>query len=371
MKHDNGNQSIIQYREPVYRQVLAHMRRLISSGTFPPGIKFPTNHELAKTLGVPVSTVNMAVRPLVKEGLLLRRQGVGTFVARRNVNPHRIGIYFPADVFANSMNIFAHGVYRQLAEKLEKRGIEHRILIDPRSPAKLGETWGELKEEILRGEIDGLIVPVINYRLWDWLGKLPVPTACVSSGNMPNKVYYDFKSLIDLSLGALSKAGRRRIALLSPFKSNEPPNPDGTKHWSALFMDYLCEKSERLDMEVLTGFDEGGGFPLTTESSAYEGFKRMWGRKSKRPDGVIVMPDSIARGVVAAALEKRVHIPDELMFVFVKNAELDLVCPFPAVFVTGSLSEFAESLIKLVETQRDGQKPEPVFIRHRIENHGA
>ncbi len=356
---------VIQRGEPVYKQVQTHLRELISSGRYPAGAKFPTNIELTESLKVPVSTVNMAMGSLVKEGLLTRRQGVGTFVSARKGGLRRIGVYFLPGVFANTTNIFAHGVYQQLAAQLAKRRVELRTFVDSRPGNKRNECWDELREEAISGGVDGIIAPVMDYPGWEWFGKLPVPLACVGTGTMSCKIDFDNESLVDLCLAPLAKAGRRRVALISPLSHYEKSNPDGSRHKQALLADTFRFKARALGMEIVSGLDDPGvKDPITTEKAALSEFNRIWDAE-QRPDGLVVMPDSIAKGAIAASLERRVDVAKELTVVIVKNAELELVCPFPATFVTISMAEAAAALIKMVELQRGGGKPQPMLIPYR------
>nr|WP_269320519.1 GntR family transcriptional regulator [Alicyclobacillus macrosporangiidus] len=57
----------------------------VHTGTFPPGTRIPTEHELSQQYGVSRITVQQAVRQLVHEGLLVRQAGRGTFVANQPV----------------------------------------------------------------------------------------------------------------------------------------------------------------------------------------------------------------------------------------------------------------------------------------------
>lgn len=65
---------------PLYKQVVESIRRDIHLGLFKAGQQIPTEPELEKKYGVSRVTVRNAVLELVKEGLLVRYQGKGTFV---------------------------------------------------------------------------------------------------------------------------------------------------------------------------------------------------------------------------------------------------------------------------------------------------
>jgi len=66
---------------PRYHQLYTILRGWIFGGTYGPGAQIPSEHELCRTFGVSRQTSYKAIDMLVKEGLLTRTQGKGTFVA--------------------------------------------------------------------------------------------------------------------------------------------------------------------------------------------------------------------------------------------------------------------------------------------------
>lgn len=70
-------------REPLYRQLQRKLRGSIESGALNPDDPLPAERDLAKALKVSRITIRKALKELVREGLLTRRQGSGTFVANR------------------------------------------------------------------------------------------------------------------------------------------------------------------------------------------------------------------------------------------------------------------------------------------------
>lgn len=63
------------------RAVEEWMRARIQEGDYPPNAKLPSDYDLAQEVGVAYMTVRAALDPLVREGLLQRVRGKGTFVA--------------------------------------------------------------------------------------------------------------------------------------------------------------------------------------------------------------------------------------------------------------------------------------------------
>jgi GntR family transcriptional regulator len=62
--------------------VANRLREAIATGSFRPGERLPSEPELASILGTSRASLRDALRSLADEGLLQRRHGVGTFVAR-------------------------------------------------------------------------------------------------------------------------------------------------------------------------------------------------------------------------------------------------------------------------------------------------
>jgi GntR family transcriptional regulator len=66
---------------PIYRQLMQQVRRDVMLGRLRPGEQLPTVKEVVEALSVNPNTVVKAYGELEHEGVVLRRQGVGTFVA--------------------------------------------------------------------------------------------------------------------------------------------------------------------------------------------------------------------------------------------------------------------------------------------------
>ncbi len=71
---------------PLYHQVAEQLTEAISSGSLQPGDPFENEVALADRLGLSRPTVRRAIQELVGQGLLLRRRGLGTTVANRQIH---------------------------------------------------------------------------------------------------------------------------------------------------------------------------------------------------------------------------------------------------------------------------------------------
>ena len=72
-------------QSPLYQQLMARLKNDILAGVYPSGARIPSEQLLCETYGVSRVTVRKAMLDLVQEGLLVRRQGKGTFVADERI----------------------------------------------------------------------------------------------------------------------------------------------------------------------------------------------------------------------------------------------------------------------------------------------
>lgn len=112
---------------PPYARVKRYLKDGLAAGRWAPGALMPSEHELLTRFSVSRMTVNRALRELQGEGLVERRQGVGTFAAPL----HRI---------SSSLTI------RDLHEEIEARGAQHaaqvHLVREEPAPAALADSLG-------------------------------------------------------------------------------------------------------------------------------------------------------------------------------------------------------------------------------------
>src|SRR5512134_2273115 len=70
---------------PLYVRVREAIRDRIAAGEWKPGDLIPAESKLLDVFAVSRATIRQALLELVREGLLVRKQGRGTFVATRKI----------------------------------------------------------------------------------------------------------------------------------------------------------------------------------------------------------------------------------------------------------------------------------------------
>ncbi|MEW6309112.1 MAG: GntR family transcriptional regulator [Bacillota bacterium] len=96
---------------PLYEQLADSLRARVESGEYPPGYRLPSQKELADEFSISVITVRQAVSQLEDAGLLVRKQGKGTFVRDGQVTHSLRGL-------------------QSLTEVLEASGLRPEVVID-------------------------------------------------------------------------------------------------------------------------------------------------------------------------------------------------------------------------------------------------
>ncbi|HEY6457544.1 MAG TPA: histidine utilization repressor, partial [Steroidobacteraceae bacterium] len=82
---------------PLYERIKALILTEISSGGWAEGQRIPSENDLVRRVGASRMTVNRALRELAAAGYLVRRQGVGSFVAQLRAQAQPLAIRDIAD----------------------------------------------------------------------------------------------------------------------------------------------------------------------------------------------------------------------------------------------------------------------------------
>lgn len=71
---------------PLYKEVKRVLTHSLAQGEWQPGEALPSEAKLAQRYGVSIGTLRKAIDELVAEGVVVRRQGSGTFIASHGAN---------------------------------------------------------------------------------------------------------------------------------------------------------------------------------------------------------------------------------------------------------------------------------------------
>jgi len=366
-----SNHPEIRLEKPrsVQVQITEQLRGQIRSGKWVDGYRLPPTKTLAAHWGTEATTVHRAMAALVKEGLLDRTPRRGTFVRQRAEKLTCVGVYDVAGSFRQSL--FGQALQAALKEELAAAGMEMDVWLDPRPTAEQGQPWMPLVKAAEHREFQALIATVTDWPHLDWQRRLPVPTAFSTVANIPSEVGLDVAQFAELSVEALARQGCRSVGIIATQPSTETTNPDGSRHVSAEFYERLMDRVSELGLTVKNDWMRA---PTVTDSDqeqfGYRAFLQLWSQPEK-PAGLIVWPDTAARGVVLGLREKQVRVPEELKLVLHKNEAVNLLCPMPATLLVSSERAIARGLIEQVQKQFRGESCDPVHLPFRLMAHNG
>jgi GntR family transcriptional regulator len=151
-----------QAKIPLYHQISQNLRELILDGQVQPGETVPSEWELSDLYGVSRLTVRRALDELAREGWLIRRHGVGTFVA----NPTVAQIVPGKLSFTQKM--------RRIGRTPSSRLVSMKVI-----PA------ADEVATYLRLEVDTPVTELVRVRLADG-EPIMLETACLSQARFPD-----------------------------------------------------------------------------------------------------------------------------------------------------------------------------------------
>lgn len=139
---------------PLHEQISSWLRSEIEAGRFPPDTQLPSEHDLCQRFEVSRVTVRRALQTLEADGLIYRRQGLGSFVCDRRVSQGLVRLTDFAQDLARA-GLLASSVILHRAQEpcpapvAERLGMEagtpvlrlDRLRLGDDEPLALDRTW--------------------------------------------------------------------------------------------------------------------------------------------------------------------------------------------------------------------------------------
>ena len=107
------------------------LRRAVITGSYQPGSKLPNEDALAQRFAVSRATIREAVRGLVEEGYLARRQGSGTFVTARPLLRNSLDRNFSYTSYLESTGVRAGRRTLEIRSTPASLAVAERLLVEP------------------------------------------------------------------------------------------------------------------------------------------------------------------------------------------------------------------------------------------------
>lgn len=347
----------IPRRDLKSHRLATELREAIKSRTYPPGGKLPTEQELARANEVSLTTVRRAMEMLAAEGLVIRRQGAGTFVAEQPTATtlRRRGGELAVGVVVPDTTMYFPAVLKGIEETLAAAGARLMLAC---SRYDLAEDERAV-ESLLDGGVNGLLlVPTLMGRadpaayLAD-LYRADVPIVLVergldttSPGDASEYVRTDHEAGGYQAVAHLAGLGHRRLALV--LRTGSPTSEPVARGFHRAVDDLGLEAVDQIDVSP-TGWRPGE--PDSARRAISE----------QGATGVVSLGDREGTLLVSAARRAGVTVPGQLAVVTYDDdiadlAEVPLTAVSPPKYHLGRLA--AELLLRRLA--------EPDLPRHQV-----
>ncbi len=147
----------------------------IDSGNWPPHYRVPSESELVSQLGFSRMTINRALREMTADGLLVRMQGVGTFVAEPKSQSALFEVHNIADEIASRGH---RHTCKVITLEEEAAGSERALALDMREGQKVFHSLivhfeNDIPVQIEDRFVNALVAP--DYLKQDFTVQTPMP----------------------------------------------------------------------------------------------------------------------------------------------------------------------------------------------------
>ena len=293
-----------------YKQLVETLKGNILSGKYGNSNPFPSVRSLIRRHGLSNTTVLRALDELVKQGLIFRKQGAGTFVAGR-ATARKIGLIVPGiavtDFFKpimSEINRLAHEADYELHFGEVWSGVREERTAQAMELAErfVAENFAGVIYEPLTGPAGDAVNPVI-LKMFE-RNKIPVVLLDCDIVPFPERSRWDVVGINDIEAGAriakhLISAGARNIHfLVGKIGPNTYRNRiDGAE---------LALKSAGVRMS-------GSGNVLHAEPDDLKSLKRYLKRQKTPPDAFICSNDAIAAMFKKTLEAAGLNVPQDVM----------------------------------------------------------
>ena len=312
---------IMEKNLPKYAILANAIREQIASGAFQAGDRLASENELSEKYGFSRQTVRQALGTLEREGILVRRRGSGTYIARGISSSAKSGTIGVITTYISDY-IFPV-ITRGIEEVLSAHGYRLTLGVTKNRV----ETERQILQSMLENGVDGLIVegtktalPNPNISLYQKLESMGIPCVFFNGyyRELPSSVYVvtDDRQCGNLASRVLLHAGCRNLGGI--FKSDDM---QGHQRYAG-FAQGLMDCGQEINDDAVIWYSTGDRDTLFDGESRERIFRTL-----SHCDGVVCYNDQIAYRLIELLQQKGKRIPEEISVISFDNSSISQYSP--------------------------------------------
>ena len=334
----------------IVQEILTQMKADLSSGALGRNGKLPVREVLGRHYGVSKATVQKAFAALEKEGFVVSRGSMGTFVNPTSPNRNDVAVILPTGSRELTSNSF-YGQFPRECSRLEKLCNKRFRLFYVDDMRMRKDDFQRLGEEARAMRFWGAF---FTFAPFEWMYEPflenGIPVVALTDESCPriSTVWVDYSELLENMLRSCQAAGCRRPALIS--MTSVP-----YRH----IVDYK-QKAMEMGMEVSDRLIYG----LHGLSSNPEWFKHpvhSFFSGDKQPDALLLLDETFLLHSYAALLEIGKVPGKDVQVISQRTFPGGFSAPEAVSFIGFGLDDIVQSCLRALAALSDGKAPTEKF----------
>jgi GntR family transcriptional regulator of arabinose operon len=311
---------------PKYLQLKDIIKQYLKNEEYKSDQKIPSENELVEQFQISRNTVRQALRELVDEGFIYKKQGLGSFFSGKTQNGQQdrsylIGVLTP---------LISSYIYPQIIQGIDDIARQKRYNIVLGSSNASPEKELACLEQLLEKHIDGLLFESTggfqsfqDSRVFHVLKELTIPVVFMDSA--PDDPDASYASLDDVEGGFkatsyLAQAGHKRIACVYP--RDHIAGIQRYRGYRKALETYNIDYDSTLDKPTIA-------LEWNRADSGYILMKELIALGKNRPSAVFFFNDNAALRAYLAIREAGLKVPDDISIIGFDDFEFAALVEVP------------------------------------------
>ncbi|HEX8464652.1 MAG TPA: GntR family transcriptional regulator [Abditibacterium sp.] len=330
-----------------------------------PGAKLPTMQQLSVELGISVMTLNRALSELEAQGVIVRRQGSGTYVNEK-LGLKTVGLVYDRELIGASASPFGELLLREAGRRAHEHGEKFSVYLSEPSPSGL-PVHDDLSEDVSDRKVSGMLMMSSQLPAIKWLVKQKLPLVSLSYLPLtPFRVRIWHAQTAYLGALELARRGAKRIGLWLPAGVGIGP-AKGAASFEELdfFRRALDESGLGFDAKLVYNLENLSDALKNGPSNQEQGLDAANAvfspqNRANWPDGLVILDDMMTRGALTAMSLLGVVPARDVQIATHTNKGSQALFGYDKslVFLEFDPSQVAEAMFEMLETLMGGQTPE-------------